>query len=133
MSKIEKFSDLVGRTIADIVSSEEELTATLSDGQKCMLYHEQDCCESVSIQSVTGDWSAIIGEPITVATEEETDQDPEGYQPGDYRDSWTWSIYTLETSKGRVVIRWLGESNGYYSESVYFRVLPAAIAAAEGS
>jgi hypothetical protein len=84
------------------------------------MYHSQDCCESVSIEDVEGDICDLIGSPIVLA-EEAPSQDE---QPGrDHGDSFTWTFYRLATEKGFVVIRWYGESNGYYSERVDFEVV----------
>jgi hypothetical protein len=60
----------------------------------------------------------LVGEPITLAEHEIVD-DPEWYT-GRYDESHTWTLFVLETSKGRVEFWWLGESNGYYGEEVDF-------------
>ncbi len=57
-------------------------------------------------------------QPLVVAEDVSSDDFPA--PPGDYVESYTWTFYRLATAKGFVVIRWLGESNGYYSESVDF-------------
>lgn len=73
-------------------------------------------CSSRSRRRV-GDISDLIGAPIARAEVVES----EGGDPApEYPDSWTWTFYKLATIKGEVVMRWLGESNGYYSESVDF-------------
>jgi len=62
----------------------------------------------------------LIGSPITLAEEviHEQDVNPNGVKIPEYQDSFTWTFYKLSTIKGYVTIRWYGNSNGYYSESV---------------
>lgn len=114
------FSALVGKTLVDIrrVSNDDELYFTVADGSEYKLYHSQDCCESVVIDDISGDLADLIGTPILVAEERSSEDAPEGCENGS--ESNTWTFYTLRTIKGTVDIRWHGESNGYYSESVYF-------------
>lgn len=113
----ENISVLLGKTIVEITGGkkgDEEITFKTSDNKTYLMYHEQDCCENVEIEDVIGDLINLIDSPITMA--EEVTQDGE-------EDDWgtsTWTFYKLATIKGFVTIRWLGESNGYYSESVEF-------------
>ncbi len=58
----------------------------------------------------------LIGEPITVAEEETYD----GGTPVYADNSWSWARYRFATSKGEVIVTWLGQSNGFYSEGVEF-------------
>jgi hypothetical protein len=92
-----------------------ELLFETIDGKTYKLYHEQDCCECVMIESIVGDLSDLEGEPILMAEE------VAGETGGDNCEGhYTWTFYKLATRKGYVDIRWYGSSNGYYSESVSF-------------
>lgn len=119
MKEISTFTDLKGETLSACVNKDdEEIVFTLEDGRAYRLYHEQDCCEHVSVEDVWGRLEDLVGSPLLLAEEAE---EPEGedHRPS-YADSYSWVFYKLATVKGYVTIRWLGESNGYYSESVDF-------------
>lgn len=112
------FEDLQGKRIKKIsVNSrgDDEIIFETYCGKTYKMYHEQDCCEQVFIASIEGDISALEGRTILRA-EEST-----GSGFGEYGDSFTWTFYKLISDDAvYVTIRWNGESNGYYSESVDF-------------
>ncbi len=114
-----KFEDLVGMTLKSITQIDNDAINFESiDGRTFRMDHSQDCCESVIIEDVAGDLQDLVGAPILGAYEESNSDIIDGKPK--YHDSHTWTFYRVYTVKGSVVIRWLGESNGYYSESVDF-------------
>lgn len=114
-----ELKDIVGMTMTSVENKGDELVFTSTDGKSFKLFHPQDCCESVSIESVVGDLSDLVGEPLLIA-EKSTGETPADYTFEYEPESYTWTFYKFATRKGYVDVRWLGESNGYYSESVYF-------------
>lgn len=121
-----EFSQLEGKTLTKIEkvingSHIEELYFSTVDEQFHM-YHDQDCCESVYLEDIIGDLNDLIGKPILMAYEASNhDKVTEAIQDEyKYLDSETWTFYHLATIKGYVTLRWVGSSNGYYSESVTF-------------
>ena len=108
---------LVGHTFTSVYDQGHvEMIFVRSDGVQFRFHHEQDCCEDVRIEDINGDLSDLMDTPILVA-EKRTSYCPDG--DDDY-DSATWTFYTFRTIKGSVDVRWLGVSNGYYSEGVDF-------------
>jgi hypothetical protein len=108
-------SDLVGLTMASVQASGDEMLFEAVGGRSFRLYHNQDCCESVAIEEIHGDLSDLVGVPI-LSAEESTNED----NPPKHAESWLWTFYRFTTINGSVTVRWLGESNGYYSERVDF-------------
>lgn len=115
-----EFSELLGKTLEGVDNTKDEIIFTLVGGDKYKLYHSQDCCESVYVEDVIGELSDLIGFPLLMAEEVSDTTNPEGIVKEFQDDSFTWTFYKLATIKGYVTIRFYGESNGYYSESVDF-------------
>lgn len=116
-----EFSDLVGQVITNvIVRNDVIIFETLCGDQprKYIMQHYQHCCESVYIEDICGYWEDIIGYPILVASESSNSSEPPVNA-----ESFTWTFYDISTIKGTITLRWLGTSNGFYSESVSFQQL----------
>lgn len=123
MNEATPFASLLGKTIVHIEGAEtgsEAIKLITSDGTICTLCHMQHCCESVEVEEIVGDVADLIGTPLLLAEEVGggNDEPLDGLTPTGYHESWTWTFYKLATVKGHVTLRWLGSSNGYYSESV---------------
>lgn len=113
------FKDLEGDAIIKMyISPDKEVLYFMTiKGKKYKMSHAQDCCENVRLIDVIGDWDDILDKLIVVAEERTNRDDPMDVE---MYDSFTWTFYELQTPRGSLTMRWLGESNGYYSEGVDF-------------
>lgn len=113
---------LLGQTIVSIAGAEknnDRVVVTLSSGQRVQLWHEQDCCEGVSIDNVVGIPSLLEGFKVVAASEDNETPPYAAAREFSAYESHTWTTQKIKTGNGHeLVIHWLGESNGYYSESV---------------
>jgi hypothetical protein len=111
-------SALKGKTLTRVqVLGDEEIIFACDDDTVYKMYHDQNCCENVTIEDVNGEWEDLLNKPLLIA--EEVSNENEGPNP-DNDDSYTWTFYRFATINGWVVLRWYGSSNGYYSERVDF-------------
>lgn len=113
-----KIEDMVGKVFTKVATSDDMLIFE-NDVECYTFFHSQDCCEYVRIEDIVGDLSDLEGEPLVTASEETNLFDLLKNIDKEIKDdSHTWTFYKFATRKGYVDVRWLGESNGYYSESV---------------
>ncbi|MFM7896670.1 MAG: hypothetical protein ACKO8L_12255 [Flavobacterium sp.] len=133
MNEINSTEDLKNLLLVNVDESNYPnwLIFTFDDGNKIKMYHEQDCCENVEIVDIDGDLQDLVGGVLVDFSErksnlfDELQIEIKGIKPSD--DSYTWTFYHITTSKGSVNIRWLGESNGYYSEGVSVAVFDSKL------
>lgn len=114
------FFELKGKTITSIQGSKSDDSDTIittSDGSIYTLTHIQDCCEHVRVYGTVGNIDDVLNEEVIAAEDTNPMDNPNA---PDYKiyDSATWSQFRIVTNKGTFEIWWLGESNGYYSETV---------------
>ena len=111
------YNDIIGKIITDIEvnrkNDDDYIIFKFNIGLSWIMNHVKDCCEYVYIDDICGDLNDLINTPLLVAEEVQSD-DPYASESG------TWTFYKFATINGYVDIRWRGESNGYYSESVDF-------------
>ena len=112
---------LVGATVEAIRCEEGQDEVTIrTDRGELRMYHEQDCCEWVCVEDVVGDAQSLVGHTIRVAEERTRDA-----HAGEVSESGLWTFYDIRTDGPDLKIRWLGRSNGYYSEGVTCTWFPA--------
>ena len=118
-SEVTKFENMIGATLTSIEGKvgDEQMMFVSNDGRRFVFWYEHDCCASCTVEDICGDLADLVGSPLVEAEEVSNIHQP----PPEHADSYTWTFYRFATAKGAVVIRWLGESNGYYSESVSYR------------
>jgi len=110
-----KIEDMVGKVFTRVSGGVGDGELVFENAtERFVFFHYQDCCEHVDINDIVGDLQDLVGEPLLIAEEVSgaTEPDEEHYE------SYTYTFYKFATRRGYVDVRWLGESNGYYSESV---------------
>ena len=104
--------EMLNQTFSKVWADED--TVTFQNNEvRYVLYHEQNCCESVVVEEIIGDLEDLENLPLLIARE---DSNADGPETND--ESYTWTFYNFATFKGYVTIRFYGSSNGYYSEDV---------------
>ena len=66
---METFEVLKGKVITDISipSQQDEIVFSCKDGTRYMLYHDQECCENVTIEDIAGELKDLLDSPILLA------------------------------------------------------------------
>lgn len=114
-------SNLIGTTLLGyhiFDDDDEKLIMFYDDFYNYTFYHDQDCCENVFLEGenklLESEIKAILNSPIVLA---EARTDTSNSERGNEY-SETFTFYTLRTHNDTLTLRFVGRSNGYYSERV---------------
>ena len=105
----------IGKVITKVEHNSEHFTLHWEGGY-LHFFHVSNCCEVVQIESIEGDLTDLFSSLLMCEQ-----VSSENGRVMDY-ESYTWTFYKFATVKGYVTVRWLGSSNGYYSESVSWEI-----------
>ena len=62
-----KFESLKGKTLVDVKVNIDTIEFETDKGEKYEMFHDQNCCESVSIEEIIGDMKDLLNVPILLA------------------------------------------------------------------
>lgn len=104
------FEDIVGKVVKQVTVEDDWVSWEFEDGSIYVMFHEQECCENVYLYDIDGDLNSLVGQTIMTAYESTQEREC------DEDESSSWTFYRVNG----ICLRWIGESNGCYSESVDF-------------
>ena len=123
-----ELNELIGKVLViaeplELYGQTAGVTFITELGERFRMYHEQECCEGVSLEDICGDLADLIGTPILVSESVSNDTAnltrPDWYRDNDSEIGYSWTFYKFATIRGGVTLRWFGCSNGYYSETAF--------------
>jgi hypothetical protein len=119
------FSELKGEVLSQITIPNTDnyknegypttVIFTTNEGKHFFLCHHQECCEHVHLEEIHGCLEDLLNTEILHASKEEVtivNDKTYGLEKA--------TFYLISTIKGYVTLRFIGESNGYYSVGVDF-------------
>lgn len=120
--KVKTYTEFSGKTIQEIRGCKkhsDEVTIKFTDGSCLKFYHRQDCCETVLLEDFDATPEDLVNAKIISIEERISYSGKDEIKPlNTWDESYTWSFYVIKTSKFTMTLRWYGESNGWYSETV---------------
>ena len=90
---------LKGETIVSIIGAKqgsERVEILTKSGKNILLYHMQDCYESVTVYDIRGRVENVIDSELIEVKEKIENENPSGIIMG-YQESFTWTTFTFKT------------------------------------